>query len=59
MGFDDRLRFAKLPWVQADRNCQVNLRRQPEFRFAIWVRHVNVDTRLLAEEEEKTELAFT
>lgn len=59
MGFNNRLGFAKLPLVQADRDRQMNLRSKPEFRLSIRVCHVNMNTRLLAREEKKTKLTFT
>jgi|OpeIllAssembly_1097287.scaffolds.fasta_scaffold00916_4 hypothetical protein len=37
MSFKDQLRFADLLLVEPDRDCQINVRRQPEFCLAVWM----------------------
>lgn len=46
VGFDDRLCFADLTLGEPDRNCQLNIRRQPELRLAIRMGDMNMNTRL-------------
>lgn len=59
MGFNNQLCFAKLLLTKTNRSCQVNIRRQPEFRLTIRVCHVDMNTRLLSGEEKETKLSFT
>lgn len=48
-----------MPLVQPGGGCQMDLRGQPELRFAIRVGNVHVNARFLAGEEEKAKLTFT
>jgi len=57
MSFNDFLRLPKLDAGQANVRGQMHRWREPELCLAFWVRHVNVNPRLLAREEEQPELA--
>ena len=46
VSFNDRLRFADLTLAEPDGNCQMYIRRQPEFCFAIRMGDMNMNTRL-------------
>jgi hypothetical protein len=59
MGFNDGLRLTNLHILKPDIHCQVYRGSQPEFRFAIRVRNVDMDAGLLAREEKPSELAVT
>jgi len=53
---DDGLRLPNLGLGQPDVDGQVYVRGEPELGLAVGMRHVYVDTRLLAGEEEQSEL---
>jgi len=44
VSFNDRLRFADLALVESDGDCQMNIRRQPEFCLAVRMRDMNMNT---------------
>jgi hypothetical protein len=52
--FDYGLRLPNLPLCKANVHRQLYRRRQPEFRLPVRVRNMNVDTWLLAREEEQS-----
>ena len=53
---DDGLRLPNLGLGKPDVDGQVYVRGEPELGLAVGMRHVYVDTRLLAGEEEQSEL---
>ena len=58
MKCDYGLRFPQLPVIEARAGREMNMRREPELRLAVGMRHMHMNARFLSREEKKPERAF-